>query len=228
MPFWDTKIEVVVLTHPQDDPYKGLIEVFRRFDVDVFAANSLDSSTQGYELLKSVVGGSGVKVINPTTGMVIRLGMIYLDIVYPSREFITQKGNYKEGGKTNKVLGSYISRSDPNEFSIVICLRLDEFDALLTGDIGSDVIDYISERNPWRDVEYIKIPHHGSKNGLTENLLNQVMPEIAVISVGKENSYGYPHKSVIDFLKEKNVLIKRTDEDGNIEFVTDGEVWEIK
>ena len=56
MPFWDREIEGVILTHPESDHYTGLIEVFKRYDVDVFLANGLDSSSQAYQVLKKEVG----------------------------------------------------------------------------------------------------------------------------------------------------------------------------
>ena len=63
----------------------------------MFVANSLDSSNQGDQVLKSVVGGSGARVVNPTTGMVIRLGMIYLDIVHSSEDFLATNQANQEG-----------------------------------------------------------------------------------------------------------------------------------
>lgn len=179
MPFWDRKIEVVLLTHPQLDHFGGLREVFRRFQVERFVATSLDSSSQAYQALISMVGGSGVEVVNPTTGMVIRSGLLYLDIVWPSSDFQVVAG----GISRNSILGAFTSKKNPNESSVVANLRLGEFDALLTGDIGPQVISEIIQTSRVRDVEYIKIPHHGSKNGLTKELLYEVTPEVAVISV---------------------------------------------
>lgn len=142
-------------------------------------ATSLDSSSQAYQALISMVGGSGVEVVNPTTGMVIRSGLLYLDIVWPSSDFQVVAG----GISRNSILGAFTSKKNPNESSVVANLRLGEFDALLTGDIGPQVISEIIQTSRVRDVEYIKIPHHGSKNGLTKELLYEVTPEVAVISV---------------------------------------------
>ncbi len=223
MPFWDRKIEVVLLTHPQLDHFGGLREVFRRFQVERFVATSLDSSSQAYQALIRMVGGSGVEVVNPTTGMVIRSGLLYLDIVWPSSDFQIAAG----GVSRDNILGAFISKKNPNDFSVVANLRLGEFDALLTGDIGPKIISEIIQTGKVRDVEYIKIPHHGSKNGLTKELLDAAMPEVAVISVGK-NSFGHPHKQILDLLKEYNIQVKRTDENGDVEVISDGKSWWIK
>ncbi len=223
MPFWDRKIEVVLLTHPQLDHFGGLSEVFKRFQVERFVATSLDSSSHSYQALISMVGGSGVQVVNPTTGMVIRSGLLYLDIVWPSSDFQVAAGSVSEGN----ILGSFTSNKDSNDFSVVANLRLGEFDALLTGDISPQVIDEIIQAGRVREVEYIKIPHHGSKNGLTQELLEIASPEVAVISVGK-NSYGHPHREILDLLEERGIQIKRTDESGDIEVISDGKSWWVE
>jgi competence protein ComEC len=223
MPFWDRKIEVVLLTHPQLDHFGGLSEVFKRFQVERFVATSLDSSSQAYQALISMVGGSGVEVLNPTTGMVIMSGLLYLDIVWPSDDFQIAAGGVSGGN----ILGAFTTKKDPNDFSIVANLRLGEFDALLTGDISPQVISKIIQTGKVRDVEYIKIPHHGSKNGLTKELLDAATPEVAIISVGK-NSFGHPHREILDLLKEYDIQTKRTDEDGDVEVLSDGKSWWIK
>lgn len=222
IPYWDNEIELIVLSHPQSDHLRGLIDVFDNYQVVNFLASSLDSSSQEYQVLKSKVGGSGARVINPTTGMTIRLGKIYLDIVWPNDEFQEKEALVSKEGS---VLGGYTTKRDSNDFSVVAILRLEEFDALLTGDIGPKVIDEILQTGEIADVEYIKVPHHGSKNGLTKELLEASTPEIAVISVGK-NQWGHPHGEVTELLNDKDIKTFRTDEMGNVEIITDGErVW---
>lgn len=221
LPFWDREIELVIITHPQTDHFTGLIEVFRRYRVNNILISPIDSSTQRYQVLKNVVGGSGAKVINPTTGMVIRFGLIYLDILHPSEQYVTSFA--ERSGE--KVLGVYTTTRDPNDFSIVANLSLEDFDALLTGDIGPAVTDEILATGLLKNVEYIKIPHHGSKNGLTQELIDIAAPKIAVISVGSDNRYGHPHNEVIKLLNDKGIKTLRTDEMGDIEIITDGSKW---
>ena len=223
MPFWDKKIELVILTHPQDDHYGGLVEVFRSYEVDTFVANQVDSSTEGYRVLKNLVEASGVRVVNPTNNTSFRLGLLYLDIVNPS---ITLASDNKE--KTDEgVLGAFTTKKDLNDYSVVAILSLGEFDALLTGDIGPNLIPEILARGEIKDVEYIKVPHHGSKNGLTQELLERSKPDVAVISAGKNNRYGHPHQEVVDMLNNSNIKIFGTYDDGDIEVITDGESWQI-
>jgi len=230
MPFWDRQIELVILTHPQKDHFGGLIDVFQRYKVSYFLANEIDAGSQEYGLLKKVVGGSSTVVQKPSDGMVIRLGLIHLDIVHPSGGYVLANTEPIEGSNNKQVLGVRTTNADPNEFSIVAILKYGEFGALLSGDIQLPVIDDVSRKisdKANHDLEYIKIPHHGSKNGITDELLNTIEPEVAVISVGK-NSYGHPHKDVIKLLNEKDIRILRTDQMGDIEIISDGKSFWLK
>lgn len=205
IPFWDREIELVVLTHPQKDHYGGLTEVFKRYRVDNYLYNQLDIGSQEYQLLENRVRGGGAKTIDPITASGIRLGLIHLDILHPK-----EKEN----------------NSDINEYSIVSLFRFRDFKAVLTGDAAQEISDEIAEKWQMGSVDYIKVPHHGSRNGLSENLLGALAPKVAVISVGKNNSYGHPHKEIIEMLEKYKVKILRTDEMGDIEVITDGEkIW---
>lgn len=225
MPFWDRTIEIVISTHPQLDHYGGLIEVFKRYSVNTFLANSLDSDSQEYRVLKNLVGGSKVRIVNPVHGQKVRIGLISLDILNPTKEFLAS--NQKEivssplqnRNDTPNVLGSTASEVDPNDFSIVTLLHFGNFEALFTGDISPKVSDEIASKLKGKGkIEYLKVPHHGSKNGLSKGLLDAVEPQIAVISAGKDNSYGHPHEEVLKLLRDKGITIFRTDQTGDIIF----------
>lgn len=205
MPFWDRKIELVILTHPDSDHATGLIDVIKRYNVETLLQNNLNTSTQVYKVLQNDVGSKGIKVINPSNDMSIRLDMIYLDILHPDKDFKSSK---------------------TNDYSIVYLLKYNDFKAIFTGDISPEIGERIAMSNKIGKVDYIKIPHHGSRNGLTENLLKALEPKIAVISAGKENRYGHPHKEIIDMLNKYEVKIFRTDEIGDVQVETDGKkVW---
>ena len=228
MPFWDRTIEGVVLTHPQKDHMAGLIDVFQRYNVKVFLASPIASSSQEFEVLKKLVGGSDIKIVNPTSGMIIRFDLIQLDVLHPSEEFILSaaEGFGQEIGKN--ILGAYTTKRDLNDFSIVAILRYKNFDALFTGDIGPVISNQLSVNPLIRQVEYIKIPHHGSKNGISQDLLEAVNPKIGVISAGKDNQYGHPQEEVLVMLKAKDVTILRTDEMGDVEVQSDGESFWVE
>ena len=204
IPFWDREIELVISTHPQKDHYFGLIEVFKRYKLDNYLYNDIDSGNLDYQVLEKVVGGSGVNVIRPFAGQVIRVGMIYLDILNPPDGF-----------------------TDPNanNIGIVDLLKFGKFKAIFTADVENKISDELSTLSQVEGVNYLKVNHHGSKNGLTQNLLEKLRPVVGVISDGKNNIYGHPHKEILDLLGKYNVKVLRTDEMGDVEVVTDGEKY---
>lgn len=227
MPFWDRKIEVVTMTHPQDDHHGGLVDIVRRYKVGLFLAPPVDNSTQGFKILKSEVERKRIKVFNPTQGDVLRNGLIRIETIWPSPQRLSSLA--MASGPSRNVLGAFTTTKDLNEFSIVQKVSYGDFDVLLTGDIEPPVTETIADLLEGRaGIEVLKVPHHGSKNGLTEKLLEAVSPKLAVISVGKKNRYGHPHKEVTKLLSEKITKIMRTDLDGEVEIVTDGKRWEVK
>jgi competence protein ComEC len=225
MPFWDRNIELVILTHPEKDHYSGLIDVFENYYVANFITSGLFSSSQEYQVLKEEVGSSATKVLSVEEGSIIRLGLIRFEIFWPSKEFLaanSQSINEVDSG----VLGAFTTSRNKNEFSVVGVLSFGNFDALLTGDIENEVSDAVAEKllqKNIKDIEYIKIPHHGSKNGLSEKLLDVSNPNIAVISVAHNNSYGHPHQETLNLLEKKGIRVLRTDERGEIIVGSDGE-----
>ena len=116
------------------------------------------------------------------------------------------------------------SSSSVNSHAIVVQLSYGQFDAVLTGDADQKVQPYTSSTS---HVEVLKVPHHGSKTALNETYLSTLAPEVSIISVGAKNSYGHPSSEVVDLLKKIRSKIYRTDKNGTVEVVSDGENWYI-
>jgi len=235
LPFWDRTIEMVMNTHPQLDHYEGLIDVFKRYHVQIFTANSLKAVAPEYGVLRNEVLSKGVKVLTPAAGMKFIAGSTTIDILHPSAQFVSENSTSQDASlaagsnpETDTVLGAYTSPLDPNEFSIQAVLHYGNFDAMFTGDADWAVEQIEAEENLLTDIEYLKVPHHGSKNGLNQDLLDRTTPEIAVISDGKKNTYGHPHKQTLDMLEKARVQILRTDQMGDVEVVSDGERYWVK
>ena len=93
---------------------------------------------------------------------------------------------------------------------------------LFTGDAEKEVENEVINGGYDLKADVLKVGHHGYTSSTTEKFLELVNPEIAVISVGKENTYGHPEKKVLDKLKSRDIEILRTDEIGSIEIISNG------
>lgn len=148
----------------------------------------------------------------------------------------------------SNMLGMRNMATDANENSIV--LRLDKLDSrngyiddessyynkkivftgLFTGDIGETTEKYLCDSKMLSKVNYLKVAHHGSRYSSTEAFLQSVEPDLAVISVGVNNTYGHPHKETLDRLDEfvPKSRIYRTDECGQVSIVVSGDKTKIR
>lgn len=132
-------------------------------------------------------------------GDIIKLGKINFDIKWPRL------------GKVDM---------NENEYGISGVVTYGDFDVLLTADV-TDVPAH-------QKVEILKVPHHGSKTGMSREWLEGIKPKLAVISVGKNNTYGHPTEEVLKLLRDEEVKTLRTDADGEVEVISDGVKWWIR
>lgn len=209
LPFWDREIEIVVATHPDADHITGLIDVIERYNVRYFVLNSVGKDTAAYEEFKRAVLEEKASIYFPEEGDKISLETIQLSVLWPKSQ--------------EKVLGAMTREREVNETSVVFQLSYGNFDVLMPGDISSEIESLLD----LEDVEVLKVAHHGSKYSTSEEFLKESQPELAIISVGK-NPFGHPAKEVLDSLKKLGIKTLRTDEEGEIEIVNDGERWGVR
>ncbi len=204
MPFYDRSIDVVIATHPDADHIGGLPEILRRYDVDFFLDPGVSSDTGVYQALLTSLRESDSKYVIARRGMRLALGGgAALEILFPDRAM--------EG-------------ADTNDASIVAKLVYGGTSFLLTGDSPQKIERYLVSINGKNlDVDVLKAGHHGSKTSTSGAFLGIASPDYAIISSGKNNRYGHPHKEVIELLKQFDVKILRTDEAGTVVLKSDGE-----
>jgi competence protein ComEC len=202
MPFWDKEIEVAFLSHPNKDHYQGFYYINDRYKIDYFITVENSFVSQSYKSLIKKLQLKKTKIMKKFQGDQIEILNDRFYFIWPPKEF---------------------SSSEDNDYSHLLLFQEDDFKALFTGDASPKILNLIANKtynSIIKNLNILKIPHHGSKNGLTKKFLDVSNPKIGVISVGKNNSYGHPSKEVLDMLKAQNVKIKRTDEDGDIVFLT--------
>ncbi len=196
MPFYDREIELAIISHPQNDHFYGFNYVLDRYQVDQFIASTISSPSQSFEALKQKIDDRKIK-INLVKGD---------DIINVFNDTITFLWPKKENGNHNI-----------NDLSLVFIFQEKDFRVLFTGDASPLALSKLSHQSIPK-VNVLKVPHHGSKNGLIAEFLRLAEPAVAVISVGKNNSYGHPSSEVLAMLEALKIQIKRTDTEGDVVF----------
>lgn len=233
MPFWDKKIEIVALTHPEADHLSGLLAVLGKYEVDFFLTGPEGNNSAQFAELSSKIKMQSSKLTlrNPYAGEKIKLGEITLESLWPEREWVMGKLESDgltrmilaglQGSSLQTVLGAKTTHSNLNDFSLVFLLNYKNRKILLMGDAGSRVqsrmIGLQETVSSLSGIDILKFPHHGSKTGMTEEFLEAISPKEAVISVGR-NSYGHPTEEALDLLEKFGVLVRRTDKEGEIRY----------
>ncbi len=227
VPFWDREIELVIMTHPDADHYAGFLEVLPRYRVQKFITTPVGKKDDLlFKSLISLLIDQKIETQFLAQFDKIKVGLIEIDIVWPSKTKLKELESVKTISEETEngfllVDGSLV---DANEFSLGTRIKMSEFDTLLLGDLPGDYAQKLVWQNKLPQVEVLKASHHGAKGDNPEELYLAVKPKLVVISVG-ENSFGHPGKELLEILKRLGIKAKRTDEDGEVEIVSDGQSW---
>lgn len=200
MPFWDKKIELAVITHPQLDHFGGLIDILNYYQVEVLVTNPHKNETIEYLTFLEKTKSNISKIYSPKKGILARSKDMEIEIL----------SSHNPG-----VFGEEVPPTDPNTLSIVMLLTYGANRILLTGDVDTQTLGGIVAKEGLKNIDLLKVPHHGSKNNLSMEILKTLKPKYAAISVG-ENTYGHPHAETIKMLQDSNMLISSTRETGDI------------
>lgn len=195
-----TKLDYVIGTHPDADHIGGLDVVITKFDCETIFLTDEEKDTKTYEDVISAMKYKGYKKTLPVPEETYQLGDANFIIVAPLQE-----------------------NNDSNDNSIAILLTYGDTRFYFEGDAGEEEEAQILSSGADVKADVYKIGHHGSKTSTTDNMLETVSPEYAVISAGEDNRYGHPHAEVLNKLRINGIKTFRTDEQGTVVAKSDGE-----
>jgi len=203
LPFWDRSLDLVILTHPQEDHLAGLIGVLERYQVGLLLDSGEDCASEACQRFWELVEVKEIPYRKAEAGMRVELGDgVRIEVLHPPPELLRGTG------------------SDVNNNSVVLKVTMGRASLLLTGDIEEEgERALLASGRALRNL-VLKAPHHGAATSLTPRFLGEVSPQLVIISVG-ENKFGHPAPETLAKLSSLTTL--RTDEEGTIEVVTDGE-----
>ena len=194
-------LDVVIATHPDSDHIGSLDYIIDNFDVEKIYMPNQTTDSECYINLIDSCNKKNLKV-----------------------NYLSKDDSFNLDDSTNiYVLSpSYITDNN-NSNSIVLNISYKNNNFLFTGDCEeSNEMDMINSYN-LEDIVFLKVAHHGSYTASSLAFLEETTPDIAVISCGYKNSYGHPHKSTLDNLESVDAKIFRTDQNGSMQFYSDGE-----
>lgn len=198
-------LDCFICTHPHEDHIGGSDMIIDSFEVDRLMLCGSDSASYSLKKLLDKANRRGVELLVPEYGAKYTIGDISFRVLAPSPGLDTAS----------------------NDGSIVVRVEWGETSFLLAGDAELDSESAMLADFPAQELDstLLKVGHHGSNTSSGDGFLAAVSPEWAVISCGRDNDYGHPHREVLNRLEEYGVPedhILRTDKNGSIVFISDG------
>jgi competence protein ComEC len=223
----DTTVDLVIATHQHADHYGGLLALFetrRGIRVSRFAENLDVSPNAGLKRLRDSV-----------LARMARDETVLIDTDDPCASGSSVCTFALAGGSRLQLLRPPARVSDPNDRSAIVRLMAPDsaaFSMWLSGDAGHDAIRWMRgsaryDRTPGMRVHVATANHHGSCDGINDELLSLLRPEWMIIQLASRNDYGYVHEQTKSLLRKHHVRWYRTDVNGTVTIVADNDGYTI-
>lgn len=207
------ELDYIVISHPDQDHIGGFPRLLENMPVRALVDPVIPNTNQTYAQLLEMALELGVEGIQARRGDTLDLGQtVEIDVLWPTAEYIAQSGE-----------------DERNDNSIVLKIQYGDVSILIPGDAeaGAEVQLIELDEDDALQSDILVVGHHGSNTSSTAEFLDAVDPTVAVISAGFENQYGHPHDEVMQRLRFRGITVYRTDLEGTIEILSDGETFQV-
>lgn len=199
-----SSIDLLVATHPDADHIGGLIDVLDQVEVEKVLDSGKSHTSQTYLDYLTLIDEKNIPFEVAEEGSSISL----------------------DSALTIKVLNSGSDAKDNNESSVILKITYGQIDFLYTGDAEiQQEAEMVSKYNV--EAEVLKAGHHGSDTSTSQEFINEVQPEVSILSYGEGNSYGHPYSEIVNRLKAIGSDIYSTAVSGDIVVTTDGTSYDV-
>ena len=195
-----TTLDYVIATHPHEDHIGSMDDVINNFNIGTFYSPKATTTTKAYENMINALKSKNLKLTVPKVGDKLTIGSAALEFLAPNSSAYEDLNNYSIVTRLKYGNNSFIFMGDAEDVS--------------EGELISKQLDI--------SANVLKVGHHGSHSSTTQVFLDKVNLQYAVISCGKDNDYGHPHKETLDKLNAKNIKVLRTDLSGTIIATSNG------
>lgn len=194
-----THLDYIICTHAHEDHVGGLAGALNQASVSQAFAPVKTFDSKAFKNFVKYIKKQGLEITIPQIGSSIPLGSANIQFLGPQKDY-----------------------ENANDTSIVLRIVYRDTSFLFTGDAEWDAEHDILEKGYELESTVLKVGHHGSSTSTSYVFLRAVMPEYAVISVGKKNDYGHPHNETLSRLRDAGVTLFRSDLQGDIICTSDG------
>lgn len=205
IPWWNKKIDLIIITHPHDDHIIGLIQIIKNYKIKNIMYTGIVYDSPAYLELLEKIEKKNIPLLVPQENQSIKLGKnCDLNIIFPWENFY------------NKEIDNL------NNSSIISQLNCQNSKFLFMGDAEEEVENKLLEKNMDIKSDILKIGHHGSITSSQQEFLEKIAPQMAIIMVGKNNKFNHPSLRILKRLEKLKIKTLRTDLNGTITIISDG------
>lgn len=203
MSSFDNSIDVLLITHPDEDHTGGLVSVLNDYKVGAIFISGNFGDNINYNQILKIADKKKIPTYLARAGTNIYLDKdVLFEILSPNKD---------------------VDFAESNNTSVVGRLVYKNSEFMLTGDAYTEIEESLVSTGKKIDSDILKLGHHGSKTSTDFEFLKKVNPEVVIVSAGENNSYGHPHKIVMDRVKSLGIKSLATYDLGTITFLSDGE-----